>query len=606
MRWMKRLMFVVWVSGLARSSAAEPLLLPHFTFKQGQWATTVTLQNPTSLLQICKVTAFDNQGNPVGQAEWRLPAGGALHGPLNELIEILGAETGWLRVQRDSAQIGGTMTFSATASGGSTSLPFAAERGTHLTFPLLLNDENWASGVVLLNPDSVSASITLTINALDGSPLAQRGLTLAPGQKLVAMSRDLVTETLPARTMVYLSSDQPLQAFGLRFAADLAQIVAVPARVWAPGLMPRLQTAVAAVPLDNRVTGFSLGVQTASSEAAVAAAGLADRDNARAMTTADAVRVGSLAKSFTAALVFLLVEDGLLRLDDPVATWWPDFPRGDEITVEMLLRHRSGLADLYVDGITASNPFVQAVLASFDQDIRWSYEEVIAFSVQQGFRFEPGTRGEYANVGYTLLAWILERVSGQTLAELLETRLFEPLSLHQTYLLEHPREGIRAARAYLRDDEGWLGAQGAFVAIDGRLNMAFTHGAGGLASTPQDLMTWGRALLGGRVLKPASLAQMLTTQPMTAASGGPAYLYGCGLYALDGQGRPVTQAGAMTGFGHAGATWGGSAFMYVDRNGQNSVALVSNQFFGDNSAVKAAGFALLQEALAKTQRTARR
>lgn len=576
--------------------ATEPLLLPHFTFKQGQWTTDITLQNPTSTQQVCQVEAFDSDGNLVGTARWHIPAKGAVHGPIQALIPNLSSETGWLRIQRESAQISGTMAFTATASGGTSTLPFSAASNEHLAFPLLRNNAQWASGLVLLNPNTTAADVSLAMYAMDGSLLSEETLSLAAGRKHVAMAADLTNTALPELTTLRVSADNPIQAFGLSFAAGLTQIVAVPADPWQPGLLPALESAVSSLEPGSAMTGYSIGLQRPNEDAVVAAGGLADRTSEQNAQPQHAMRIGSLSKSFTAALILLLAEDGLLRLTDTVDTWWPDFPRGDEITVEMLLRHRSGLADLYVDGLTDSNPFVQAVINRFDQNHAWTTEEILAFSLQQGFRFNPGESGEYSNSGYTLLAWIATEVSGKSLAELLETRLFQPLNLDHTFLAGAPRSGTNPARAYLRDDGGWFGQTGAVIDISDRLDVGFTYGAGGLVSTPADLIRWNRALLGGKLLQPASLETMLTTTPVGTADGGPAYLYGLGLYALNANGRPVTDPDAIEGYGHSGATWGGTAFMFSSRDAQTCLALVSNQFFGNTDPLRTIGFEMLSQA----------
>ena len=153
------------------------------------------------------------------------------------------------------------------------------------------------------------------------------------------------------------------------------------------------------------------------------ARGFADRSRSVRMRADERFRIGSITKTFVAALVLLLVEDGALRLDDTVERWLPGLvPAGRTITVRDLLSHTAGLFDYVED---------DRVLR--DHERRWTPRELVAIAAAHPpERLRPGGRFAYSSTNYLVLGLIVEQAGGWPLARQLRERLFGPLGLRRT------------------------------------------------------------------------------------------------------------------------------------------------------------------------------
>lgn len=154
-----------------------------------------------------------------------------------------------------------------------------------------------------------------------------------------------------------------------------------------------------------------------------AARGFADRNAGRPMRTDDRFRIGSITKTFVAALVLQLVEEDRLRLDDPVERWLPGLvPGGRSITVRHLLSHTAGLPDYVEDPRLRREP-----------ERRWTPAELVSLALARSAeRAPPGGTFAYSSTDYVLLGLIAEKAGGAPLGEQLRDRLFEPLGLRRT------------------------------------------------------------------------------------------------------------------------------------------------------------------------------
>jgi D-alanyl-D-alanine carboxypeptidase len=226
------------------------------------------------------------------------------------------------------------------------------------------------------------------------------------------------------------------------------------------------------------------------------ASGKADLESGEPVTPETLFGIGSVTKSFVAALVLDLAEEGVLSVDDRLSRWLPDYPGAAGITLRQLLNHTSGVPD-YPDGLRRAmdeRPFA-----------RWSPERVLAFT--GGSDFEPGRRWSYSNTGYNLLGLIVERATGSTVGHELERRLLDPLGLDSLQLQDGDAITGRAARAYSdsdRDGERDASPTGASL-VPSPARATATWTAGAMIGTAADVARWADALFGGRVLEPASL-----------------------------------------------------------------------------------------------------
>ena len=143
--------------------------------------------------------------------------------------------------------------------------------------------------------------------------------------------------------------------------------------------------------------------------------------------TSDHYRIGSITKTMTSTVILQLVQEGELSLDDPISKYRHDVPNGDTITIAELLDMRSGLA-----GYTEDPVFGRAV----DEDPQriWSPDELLAMAFSAPASSSPGTTWHYSNTNYVLLGLVMEDVTGQTVPELFQERLFDPLGMDSTVM----------------------------------------------------------------------------------------------------------------------------------------------------------------------------
>jgi CubicO group peptidase (beta-lactamase class C family) len=235
--------------------------------------------------------------------------------------------------------------------------------------------------------------------------------------------------------------------------------------------------------------------------------GLADLEQRVAATPATNYRLASMTKQFTAAAVLALIEEGRLSLDDPVRKWLPSLPpAADPVSVRHLLTHTSGLID-YEDLIPPAT--TEQV---HDADVLHLLES------QDRLYFAPGTRYRYSDTGYSLLALIVARASGEDFASFLRARIFVPLGMRDTIAYEAGVSSV-AHRAF-----GYSYEHPAWRRTDQSVTSAVL-GDGGVYSSIDDLAKWDAALYDERLLSARSLA--LAFSPATATDD-PAVRYGFG------------------------------------------------------------------------------
>jgi CubicO group peptidase (beta-lactamase class C family) len=252
--------------------------------------------------------------------------------------------------------------------------------------------------------------------------------------------------------------------------------------------------------------------------------GLANVEHGVPVTPRTLFQSGSVGKTFTAALILLLAEDGKLRLDDPVSRHLPESPPAwSGITIRHLLTHTSGLGDPY-----------QKI------DLRKDYSdaELIALEATLPLQFAPGERFSYSNAGYHLLGFIATRVGGKHWAEQLRERVFAPLGMDARLISEadivpHRAAGYEWADGKLRN-QSWV-APSLNATADGALYL-----------TARDLALWDTALRGERILNERLRTASWTPPRLRDGSTSP---YGYGWYVGEQNGhRTVLHGGAWQGF----------------------------------------------------------
>jgi D-alanyl-D-alanine carboxypeptidase len=199
-------------------------------------------------------------------------------------------------------------------------------------------------------------------------------------------------------------------------------------------------------------------------------------------------RVGSVSKIFTSAIILQMVEEGKLNLETKLDRFFPEIPNAGKITIEQLLRHRTGLFN-----------FTNA-----PEYLEWmeqpkSKEALLELFVKNGSIFEPGDKFDYSNTNYVLLSFIAETIDGKSFTEILKQRIVVPLALTNTNYGGKIDPARNEAKSYTRANE-WVPAT--------ETDMSIPTGAGAIVSTPTDLNLFLIALFSGKVISDKLLATM--------------------------------------------------------------------------------------------------
>ncbi|MFJ2148053.1 serine hydrolase domain-containing protein [Streptomyces microflavus] len=309
-----------------------------------------------------------------------------------------------------------------------------------------------------------------------------------------------------------------------------------------------VQRALNTLVRDDGMPAALASVQDRHGRARTYTAGVGDLTTGAKVPRDGQVRIGSNTKTFTAVVVLQLVAERRVSLDAFVDTYLPGLVRGKgidggRITVRQLLQHTSGLPDygMHLD----------------DDEIRNRYfepRELLDLALEHPATAAPGKKWGYSNTNYVLAGLIVQKVTGRPLAEEMDRRIIKRIGLRHTYFPAPGEMTIRGPhpRGYHRSPAD--GPLRDFTEMDPSAGWA----AGQLISTNSDLNRFFTALLAGRLLPPAQLAEMRTTVP----AGTSGLRYGLGLTS-----RPLSCGGVYWGHGgdiagyetRGGVTEGGRA-----------------------------------------------
>ncbi len=241
--------------------------------------------------------------------------------------------------------------------------------------------------------------------------------------------------------------------------------------------------------------------------------GLADMEWNVPNRPATKFRLGSITKQFTAMLIMQLVEQGKLKLDIPISTYLPDYPKksGDIITIHHLLTHSSGIPN-----ITSFRGFMKDISRN-----SYSPQQLVHLFADSALQFKPGERNSYSNSGYMLLGYIIEKITGKSYEQVLQENIFTPLNMKNSgYDLSRPLLKNRA-RGYEKNGRLYINAN--FI------DMSVPYAAGALYSTVEDLYLWDQALYGNQLLRKENM-DLLFIKHIPA--GGGHYGYGWNIYKM--------------------------------------------------------------------------
>ncbi|MDB5211540.1 MAG: class beta-lactamase-related serine hydrolase [Sediminibacterium sp.] len=284
----------------------------------------------------------------------------------------------------------------------------------------------------------------------------------------------------------------------------------------------------------NRYTDANPGAQLAISRNGQviysAAHGIADLEHNIPITKTTKIEAGSVSKQFTAACILLLEQQGKLSLSDNIRKYVPEVPDyGYTITIRHLMNHVSGIKDW--GSIAELGGWPRGTRAYANSDA------LHIISLQKTLNNKPGDEYIYSNSGYNLLAIIIQRVSGSSLAVFSKNNLFEPAGMKNTeWRDDYQRVVPNRAIAYGKGSKGYY------------TNMPNenVYGNGGLLTTAEDLLAWNNYYLNGKLGSPSLLSKQLTITPF---NNGKRHTYAAGLIVDSLNGWPsVTHSGSTAGY----------------------------------------------------------
>jgi D-alanyl-D-alanine carboxypeptidase len=337
-----------------------------------------------------------------------------------------------------------------------------------------------------------------------------------------------------------------------------------------------LQARLDSLTVNQIVPGVTLSVRLSDGTDISLSSGLADVENKIAMKPDDIMLSGSVGKTYVAAVILKLYEQGLIDLKAkaisylPDADWFQKVQNAPDITVEMLLNHTAGIPE-YV----YQKELWQAI--SENRDKEWSVEERFAFAGDEPAANAPGKGWAYADSHYLVLGLIIEKVTGRTYYDVLDEMILGPCNLEHT--LHSDRRSIPGLIP------GYTNLTGEFLLPRRVLNdnmyafnpqMEWT--GGGLASSVSDLTLWARQLYGGSLLKPETMKLMLTPAPYKTTLFEDAG-YGLGSF--------IAETDGVKYYGHTGFSPGYITYLQYLPDYQIALALqVNDDSSHDNFSLK--------------------
>lgn len=257
--------------------------------------------------------------------------------------------------------------------------------------------------------------------------------------------------------------------------------------------------------------------------------------------------IGSCTKQFTAALIMILNQENKLALDDNISKFIPDYPyeKGEKITIRNLLSHTSGIPEYFAlpqmqDLMYKENDPLEFIKNFWDLDLE----------------FEPGSEMKYSNSGYFVLGKIIENVTGKKYSQILDEKIFKPLLMLNSGVINPYKVLKKKAYGYLKINNTLLPAP--------YFNPSGAFSAGAIYSTVEDLLKWQNSLNSFTLLTKESI-DLMTTPGISRYGFGFAIM---NLTLENGEPRVV--------FGHEGGIFGYRSLIQIIKKSNSSVILLDN------------------------------
>jgi CubicO group peptidase (beta-lactamase class C family) len=269
------------------------------------------------------------------------------------------------------------------------------------------------------------------------------------------------------------------------------------------------------------------------------AAGFADFENKIKASNKTTYRIGSVSKTFTTAMIFQLVEEKKISLDEKLSAYFPQIVNSEKISIKELLLHRSGLWSITDDSL-----YLQWCTQPKSRD------ELLGMINSHPVLFSPGEKSEYSNSNFLLLGYIIEDITKKSYAINLQERIVNKAGLTSTYYGKPADIQNNESYSYLYTGEGWK--------KDIETDMSIPGGAGAIVSTSEDLVKFAHALFSGQLISKESLDEMLSTEGTYAKGIFPMPFY------------------ELKGFGHTGGIDGFRSVLIYFPEKEMALAITSN------------------------------
>jgi len=266
--------------------------------------------------------------------------------------------------------------------------------------------------------------------------------------------------------------------------------------------------------------------------------------------------VGSVTKTFVAAVTLQLVDEGMLDLEDPIDLWLPSLANIDgAVTIRQLLNHTSGLYSF-----TEHPDRNDSIIADIDRV--WTPDETLRAFVLPPYQ-APGVAFRYSNTNYVLLGMVIEAVTGSRFSAELRSRILDPLGLSRTYLAVEEVVSQPVAHMWFDWDADGSEDDMSQYSMNSLFSMDWTAGA--VFSTAEDLVRFSQALFEEDLVEASSLAAMLDFFPVGGELG-----YGLGI--------SITEdfVPGIQGVGHDGVIAGYSARVVITQSPPVYISVLQN------------------------------
>ncbi|MER5488052.1 serine hydrolase domain-containing protein [Streptomyces sp. NPDC002812] len=283
-----------------------------------------------------------------------------------------------------------------------------------------------------------------------------------------------------------------------------------------PAVARQLDDAIRKVMDEAKIPGVQVALSAPGKGTYLRAFGVADKATGAPMTDSLNMRIGSETKTFTVTAMLKLVDEGKIGLDDPIGKYVDGVPNGDRITLRELAGMRSGLFNY-----SADEDFFKALTS--DPRRPFTPQELLGYSFKHPVLFEPNAKFYYCNTNLILIGLVVEKISGQTLADYITEEVVEPAGLKHTLFptgAEFPTPHAQGytdqtASGKTEDAADW--------------NPSWGWAAGAMISDLTDLRQWAKVLATGELLTPATQAERLDVVPALPGTG-----YGLGIFNVQG------------------------------------------------------------------------